>query len=181
MHSQMRLSTAVLQLLFGYIPVPLLSWKSGSDAYRRRYHNDVNAHLLRLWESLHGYHHPHDCEKVAMNQGNGKAQDAIPALPTSATTSTLSLRIAQRLVPSVESAKQLVRSTSPLPYPMTGQSKLHVQRLPPFAFAASVRYTKDSADLLVVHYSTFGRKLITRLASSAMPGPFCSFVGVDAY
>ena len=128
------------------LSVPLLSWKSGSDAYRRRYHNDVNAHLLRLWESLHGYHHPHDCEKVAMNQGNGKAQDAIPALPTSATTSTLSLRIAQRLVPSVESAKQLVRSTSPLPYPMTGQSKLHVQRLPPFAFAASVRYTKDSAD-----------------------------------
>lgn len=114
-----------------------------AEAYRRRYTNDVNARLLVLWEAKYGYH-PGVGEKgeVVVDQGNGKEKNATIS---TATTTTLSQRIAQRIVPCLESAKQLMHSQSPLPYPLLEETKFHMQLLPTFArgLGMSVRYHKE--------------------------------------
>ena len=113
-----------------------------ADAYRRRYTNDVNARLLVLWEANYGYQD--NMSKGAVDQGNGK--EAMGTATTiTATTATLSIRLAQRLVPCLESAKQLMRSESPLPYPLLESTKHRMQLLPPFArgLGMSVRYNKE--------------------------------------
>jgi len=111
-------------------PSPTVKHAS-AEAYRRRYHSDVNTRLIRLWVSKHGY--DGDKVNVDVDKVNGKVKDY-----PSATSRTLSLAMAERLLPSLASAKQLVNTCRPHPCPLDGQLKSQEQHLPPFARACGM-------------------------------------------